>query len=604
MKKIACLLATFILILSSCMEKSNESSDFSNAADLFIKNYTTEYARVYTSSAEAQWIANIEIKPGDSTNDIASQKAQQQYSDFIGKKIIIDSVQYFLKGRKDLSELQLRQLEAILYRAGGNPEIVAELITKRIKTETEATSKLYGFTFRINGKPVSTNDIDGILINETNLQKRLAGWQASKEVGKLLKNDLVELRTLRNQSVQPLGYKDFFAYQVAEYGMSTDEMLQLNEGFVETIWPLYREIHTYFRYELAKKYHEAVPEYLPAHWLPNRWGQDWTGLLQVKGADLDSALQKLSAVDVVTRGEKFYRSLGYEALPNVFWNKSNLYPYPPDSVVKKNTHASAWHMDLGNDVRSLMSVTPNAYWWKTAHHELGHIYYFQAYSQSDVPLTLRGGANRGYHEAIGDLIGLASTHLPYLQSQGLVAGEAKEDTMQKLFKESLYYIVHLPWSAGVMTHFEKDLYADNLAPDQFNSRWWSLVKKYQGIVPASPRSEEYCDAATKTHIIDDPAQYYDYAVSFCLLMQMHNHIANKILHQDPHATNYFGSKSTGDFLKNIMKWGQSRDWRQVLKESTGDTLNANAMMEYFKPLLEWLKKQNMGRTYSLPENIK
>jgi peptidyl-dipeptidase A len=86
-------------------------------------------------------------------------------------------------------------------------------------------------------------------------------------------------------------------------------------------------------------------------------------------------------------------------------------------------------------------------------------------------------------------------------------------------------------------------------------------------------------------------------------MQLHMHIANKILHQDPHATNYFGSKETGDFLRNIMKWGQSRDWRQVLKESTGDELNAKAMMEYFHPLMTWLQQQNAGRNYTLPATM-
>ena len=129
------------------------------------------------------------------------------------------------------------------------------------------------------------------------------------------------------------------------------------------------------------------------------------------------------------------------------------------------------------------------------------------------------------------------------------------------------------------------------------------MKKYQGIVPPSARGEEYCDAATKTHIIDDAAQYYDYAISYCLLMQLHMHIANKILHQNPHATNYYGSRETGDFLRSIMQWGQSRDWKQVLRESTGDQLNANAMMEYFKPLMAWLQQQNAGRKHSLAEKM-
>lgn len=152
-----------------------------------------------------------------------------------------------------------------------------------------------------------------------------------------------------------------------------------------------------------------------------------------------------------------------------------------------------------------------------------------------------------------------------------------------------------------MSHFEKAMYVDNLSPDQFNAKWWELAKKYQGIEPPVPRGEEYCDAATKTHINNDPAQYYDYALSYVISYQLHNHIAKNILHQDPHATNYYGQKAIGDFLMDIMREGASKDWRQVLKESTGDELSAKAMLEYYQPLFQWLHEQNKGKKYSLPE---
>jgi peptidyl-dipeptidase A len=129
------------------------------------------------------------------------------------------------------------------------------------------------------------------------------------------------------------------------------------------------------------------------------------------------------------------------------------------------------------------------------------------------------------------------------------------------------------------------------------------VEKYQGITPPSPRGEEYCDAATKTHINDDAAQYYDYALSYVLLFQLHDHIANKILKQNPHATNYYGSKDVGNFIREIMRPGASVDWRVLLKEKTGDELSAKAMLSYFAPLMAYLKQVNQGRKYALPEQL-
>ena len=69
-----------------------------------------------------------------------------------------------------------------------------------------------------------------------------------------------------------------------------------------------------------------------------------------------------------------------------------------------------------------MSVEPNAEWYETTHHELGHIYYYLCYTNPDVPPLLREGANRAYHEAIGSLLGLAAMQPRFLAGSGLELG--------------------------------------------------------------------------------------------------------------------------------------------------------------------------------------
>lgn len=304
---------------------------------------------------------------------------------------------------------------------------------------------------------------------------------------------------------------------------------------------------------------------------------------------------------LLQQAERFYISLGFTELPQVFWEKSSLYPLPEGTAYKKNNHASAWHMNLEEDVRSLMSVESNSGWYETTHHELGHIYYYITYTNPDVPLLLRSGANRAYHEAIGSLMGFAAMQKPFLVHLDLLSDEIKTDEQKSLLKEALNFVVFIPWSAGVMTEFEYDLYKNKLSSDRFNKRWWDLKRKYQGIIPPSHRGEEYCDAASKTHINNDPAQYYDYALSYLILFQLHHHIATNILKQDPRATNYYGSKEVGDFLKDIMYPGASRDWREMLRETTGVELSATAMLTYFEPLMDYLKQVNAGREHTLDD---
>ena len=149
-----------------------------------------------------------------------------------------------------------------------------------------------------------------------------------------------------------------------------------------------------------------------------------------------------------------------------------------------------------------------------------------------------------------------------------------------------------------MSFFEHDLYEKKIPSDQWNRIWWDYVKRFQGVEPPTERGADLCDACTKTHISDDPAQYYDYAVATVLKYQLHEHIAREILEQDPRSCNYSGSLEVGDFLRSILSKGATEDWRKVIREATGSDLSTRPMLEYFRPLLEWLREQNAGRDCS------
>jgi peptidyl-dipeptidase A len=146
-----------------------------------------------------------------------------------------------------------------------------------------------------------------------------------------------------------------------------------------------------------------------------------------------------------------------------------------------------------------------------------------------------------------------------------------------------------------MTRFEHDFYAGKVSDGALNAAWWALVGQYQGIAPPGERPETLCDAATKTHINDDAAQYYDYAISTAIKFQLHDHIAREILKQDPRDCNYYGDKRVGDFLRGILSPGATRDWNAVLREATGEGLSGRAMAAYFAPLAGWLERENRGR---------
>ena len=54
----------------------------------------------------------------------------------------------------------------------------------------------------------------------------------------------------------------------------------------------------------------------------------------------------------------------------------------------------------------------------TIHHEMGHIQYYLQYK--DQPYIYRGGANPGFHEAIGDTLALSVATPKHLHTVGLL----------------------------------------------------------------------------------------------------------------------------------------------------------------------------------------
>jgi len=563
----------------------------------FQGEYNAAYRQLWTAAEGAKWQANVDITEANSRAEV---QAAQALADYVGSRQVIDRLQQ-LRRVADLGEVERRQLDQAWQLAAHYPGTAPATVRKLLQAEAEQSARLYSYRFLLEDmgrgpREITPNEIDRLLRESRDLEERRAVWECSKAVGPSLKDGLAELQTLRNSVAVKMDFSSFFALECADYGMTASEMMMLMDDLLAGIEPLYAQLHCWVRHELAARYGETtVPRLIPAHWLPDRWGQEWPGV--VAGVDLDGMLRDVSPQWLIEQGERFYMSLGFPALPLTFWGRSDLYELPADANRRKNTHASAWHIDLDQDVRSLMSVRNDFRWFSTVHHELGHVYYYLSYARPEVPFILRRGANRGFHEAIGTLIELASNQAPYLEEIGLLkTGEAPDQIRWLLSQALTGPVVFLPFACGTVTHWEHDFYEDELPRHLYNARWWQYAAQYQGIAPPAARGEEHCDPATKTHINDDPAQYYDYAISYVLLHQLHRYICEQLLHQDVRQANYYGNTQVGIYLESILSAGATRDWNRLLFEATGEPLSASAMLDYYEPLRRWLEEQNAGRT--------
>ena len=159
---------------------------------------------------------------------------------------------------------------------------------------------------------------------------------------------------------------------------------------IERVWqqlrPLYVSLHAYTRARLREKYGAIVPEKgpIPAHLLGNLWQQDWSNIYDLvapAGAAPAFSLtdnleaKKITPVEMVRLGERFFSSLGFAPLPDTFWKRS-MFVKPRDREVV--CHASAWNVNSVDDLRIKMCIDPTAEDFSTIHHELGHNYYQRA----------------------------------------------------------------------------------------------------------------------------------------------------------------------------------------------------------------------------------
>jgi peptidyl-dipeptidase A len=428
-------------------------------------------------------------------------------------------------------------------------------------------------------------------------------WKNWHAVGAPLRKDYARFVQLSNQGASELGFKDTGAMWRSHYDMPPDAFVQEVDRLWAQVRPLYLSLHAYVRRRLLETYGpQVVPAHgpIPAHLLGNMWAQEWSSIFPIvtpkeadPGYDLTALLQakKVDQKGMVKFGESFFTSLGLPSLPATFWERS-MFSKPRDREVV--CHASAWAVDLKDDVRIKMCVEINEEDFVTVHHELGHDYYFMAYR--DQPLLFRDGANDGFHEAIGDAIALSITP-QYLKKVGLLAQEP--DTSKDiglLLREAMDKIAFLPFGL-IIDQWRWKVFSGEVTPDNYNKAWWDLRLKYQGVAPPIARTEADFDPGAKYHV---PANvpYTRYFLARILQFQFHRALCEAAGDKGPlNRCSIFESKAAGERLRKTLAMGASRPWPDALEAMTGQrTMDAKAILDYFAPLQKWLDEQNKGTT--------
>lgn len=434
--------------------------------------------------------------------------------------------------------------------------------------------------------------------------KQLADvWEGWRRIAIPMKPLYVRFVELSNEGARELGYTDTGALWRSKYDMPPDEFAKEMDRLWLQVKPLYDSLHCYVRAELNEEYgNQVVPLNGPirADLLGNIWAQDWSNIYPLvappdadPGYDLTQRLEarKVDAREMVRIGERFFTSLGFDPLPDTFWERS-LFTQPRDREVV--CHASAWDVDNVNDLRIKMCIEPTAEDFRTVHHELGHNFYQRAYNQ--LPFVYRDSANDGFHEALGDVIALSVTP-DYLKQIGMIdeVPPASKD-LGLLMKDALESIAFLPFGL-LIDKWRWSVFDGTTTPDEYNRAWWELRTRYQGITPPVARTETEFDPGAKYHIPGN-TPYSRYFLARILQFQFHRSLCETAGYEGPlNRCSIYGNEAAGKALRDMMALGASRPWPDALEAVTGQRqMDATAIIDYFAPLKTWLDDQNKGRS--------
>ena len=452
---------------------------------------------------------------------------------------------------------------------------------------------------------LSLGALSDIIASSRDPEELQTVWEGWREVSPPMKGDYSRMVEIINEGSEELGFPDTGQLWRAGYDMEAEDFSAEADRLWGQVKPLYDQLHCHVRAKLNEEYgDEVVPLDQPirADILGNMWGQSWGNIYDLvapenagEGVDITTLLEDAGydQKKMVEVGETFFTSMGFDPLPDTFWERS-LITKPADREVQ--CHASAWDLDDQEDIRIKMCTKINGEDFSTIHHELGHNIYQRAYK--DQPVIYKDGANDGFHEAIGDMIALSITP-EYLVKIGLL-DEADvpgaDADLALLMRQAMDKVAFLPF--GLMVdQWRWKVFSGEYSPSEYNDGWWELREKYQGLRAPGDRPANAFDPGAKYHIPGN-TPYMRYFLAHILQFQFHKAACDMAGNDGPlHRCSVYGNKEVGSKFNAMMEMGSSKPWPDALEAFTGTRdMDGSAIIEYFDPLMVYLEEQNKDRT--------
>jgi len=525
----------------------------------YVDSLTSVVEPIYKAANLAYWNATATGK----------QKYYDEYSRYeLEIKKIFSSRKDFarvksFKEDRRIKDPVLRRVFEVLYNDFLLNQADTTLLRRITELSTRVEKKFNTFRGEIDGKKVSMNEVKRILRTSNDTELRRKAWVASKQVGEVVADDLLELVKLRNELACSLGFPDYYTLKLYVQEFKPEEL----DGLFDRLEEVTREPFVRIKAEidsiLAARFGVEEEELRPYHY-SDPFFQEAPNIYTIS---LDRYYKDANVAELVSG---FYKSMGIDVQPII--ERSDLYEREG-----KYPHAYCTNIDRKGDIRVMVNLKPTEQWVGTMLHELGHAIY-EVYIDPTLPFFLRDPAHSFTTEAVAMFFGRLSKNPEWMREM-LNLSEQETEKIRSVVEKTLMMeqLIFARW-AQVMYRFEKALYKD---PDaDLNELWWDLVEKYQKVRRIDGRDKP--DWATKIHICSYPVYYHNYMLGELLASQFLFTIMKEEGVDKIKDLRFAGNIKMGKYFVNrVFRPGKKYRWDRLVEYATGESLNPEYFVKQF-----------------------
>lgn len=516
----------------------------------FIEKTVSALKPLYKAHTSAIWES---ATTGSDTAAQAEKDAQAKMMQFWADPHRFATAKELDAGLETSKPEVTRQIK-LIYLAAAKAQQDEATIEKLTELETQVRHSYYNYRAIIDGEPVSDNELDSILKSSNGTSKVQEAWEASKQIGEQVEENVRKLAEVRNDAAQSQGYRDHFQKSLELNEIDENDLMSLFERLADVSSSPFESLKSEIDQSRADHFGITVDELMPWHY-GDRFFQTPPELGEVS---VDTYFEDKDPKELALLT---YDGIGLEVRDILL--RSDLYERPG-----KNQHAFCIDMDREGDVRTLNNLEASHRWTTTLLHELGHAIY-DKYIDPQMPWILRKPPHSLSTEAIAIMMGSLANDRRWLSDVLQVPDDVADELAQHSLKqERARGLTFTRWCL-VMTNFERSLYGD--PEGDLNKVWWDLVEQYQLL--RKPPGRDKPDWAAKYHIPLAPVYYQNYELGMLVSSQFRHHLERDF-------GGIVGQNAVGEWLVNrVFRAGSLEDWSKHVETVTGEPLNPDYFIQ-------------------------